>query len=63
MQKNYLYFDKPVYLHMTVLDLSKTLMYDFHYNYTKMKYGEGVRLLFTNSDSLMYEITDRRLLY
>ena len=46
MQKNYLYFDKPVYLHMTVLDLSKTLMYDFHYNYTKMKYGEGVRLLF-----------------
>lgn len=43
------------------LDLSKTLMYDFHHNFTKKKYGERVRLLFTDTDSLMYEIKTKDL--
>ena len=56
MKKTSLTMNKPVYLGMCILDLSKSLMFDFHYNYIIPKYGNKAKLLFTDTDSFLYEI-------
>ena len=48
--------NRPIYVGFTVLDNSKILMYDFHYNHMKKVYDDKVKLLFTDTDSLCYII-------
>ena len=61
-KKEKLLLDKPSYVGMCILDLSKTHMYDFHYNYIKKKYPDS-QLLFTDTDSLFYHIKTEKDIY
>ena len=48
--------NKPAYIGMCISELSKVLMYQFHYDYIKNKYDNKSKLLFTDTDSLMFKI-------
>ena len=49
--------NKPVYLGQAILDLSKIVMYEFHYDYMVPKYGlEKLKLCYMDMDSLVYDI-------
>ena len=62
MHKTSLGFYKPLYIGMCILELSKTLMYDFHYGYIKPKYGHKAELLFTDTDSLAFLPISQKML-
>jgi len=49
-------YNKPLAIGVAVLDISKTFMYDFHYDYVMKKYGNRAKLLFTDTDSLTYAV-------
>ena len=61
-KKERLLLNKPSYVGMCILDLSKTKMYDFHYNYIRKKYPAS-QLLFTDTDSLFYHIKSEKDIY
>jgi len=56
MGKLKLLLNRPIYVGFSILDLSKVLMYNFYYNVLKSKYGDRMKLLFTDTDSLCVHI-------
>ena len=57
MGKIKIVMNKPVYLSQAILDLSKIVMYEFHYDYMIPKYGlEKLKLCYMDTDSLVYDI-------
>ena len=47
---------KPIYLDMSILDISKTLMYEFWYDYIKPKYQDKSKLCYMDTDSFVIHI-------
>ena len=56
MGKNKVVMNKSVYLGQAILDLSKIVMYEFHYDYMAPKYGKKLDLCYMDTDSLIYNI-------
>ena len=56
MKKVEVKMNKPVYLGQAILDISKTLMYEFWYNYIKPKYDDKARLCYMDTDSVVIYI-------
>ena len=56
MKKAEVKMNKPIYLGLSTLDISKTLMYEFWYDYIKPKYGDRAKLCYTDTDSFVIHI-------
>ena len=56
MGKREITMNKPVYLGQAILDLSKTLMHEFHYDYIRPKYSSKVNLCYADTNSFVYQI-------
>ena len=56
MKKAKVKMNKPVYLGMSILDISKTLMYEFWYDYIKPKYKNKEKLCYMDTDSFVIHI-------
>ena len=53
-RKPKLKLDKPIFIGMSILDLSKQHMYKFHYDVMKPKYGDNIRMVYTDTDSFVF---------
>ena len=56
IRKTQIIMNKPVYLELSILDLSKTVMYELWYNYVKPKYDENAKLCYINTDSFIVHV-------
>ena len=56
MKKTRVNMTKPLYLGISILDISKILMYEFWYYYIKPKYGDRAKLCYTDTDSFIIYI-------
>ncbi|PKC01044.1 hypothetical protein RhiirA5_427319 [Rhizophagus irregularis] len=55
-RQTHITLNKPIYIKVTILDLSKYYMYDFRYNHIKRKYKDKAKLCYTDTDSFIIEI-------
>ena len=53
MKKTKVKMNKPVYLGMSILDISKTLMYEFWYDYVKPKYNDKAKLCYMDTEAFL----------
>lgn len=56
LKRTSIIMNKPITVGLAILDISKIVMYDFHYNFMKPKYGENVTLNYTDTDSFIYQV-------
>ena len=56
MKKSNVKMNKPIYLGLSILEISKILMYEFWYDYMKPKYNDNVRLCYMDTDSFIMNI-------
>ena len=56
MKKTKVKMNKPIYLGLSILEISKTLLYEFWYHYMKPKYGDNVILCYMDTDSFIMRI-------
>ena len=56
MKKTKIKMNKPIYLGLSILEISKILMYEFCYDYMKPKYNDNVRLCYMDTDSFVMNI-------
>ena len=56
MKKTKIKMSKPIYLGLSIIEISKTLMYEFWYDYMKPKYDNKVKLCYTDTDSFIINI-------
>ncbi|KAF0735906.1 DNA pol B 2 domain-containing protein [Aphis craccivora] len=56
LQKSEVHFSKPIYVGFAVLEISKELMYDYHYNVMRRHYNDSIRLMYMDTDSLVYRV-------
>ena len=56
MRKTKVKMNKPVYLDLSILEISKTLIYEFWYDYMKPKYVDNVKLCYMNTDRFIMHI-------
>ena len=56
MKKTKVKINKPVYLGLSISEISKTLMYEFWYDYMKPKYGDNIKLCYVDTDSFIMHV-------
>ena len=61
MKKTKVKMNKPIYLGLSILEISKIFMYEFWYDYMKPKYNDNVRLCYMDTDSFVLHIKKKKI--